>query len=142
MAASSIKSITVEATLNHMEQVIGFVEEKLNEIGCPMKVSMKILVCVEELYVNIVNYAYGGEAGPCTLEIETGEPDEKGYVRIILHDCGVPFDPLSGEEPDISLSADDREIGGLGIFMVKNIMDKISYSYENKKNILTMEKSW
>lgn len=142
MAVSISKQLMVEATMENMEQVIGLVEEILDDAECPMKIRMKIVVCVEELYVNVVNYAYGDKVGLCTLEVEAGEQNEKGYVRITLRDGGIPFDPLSREEPDISLSADDREIGGLGIFMVKKIMDRVEYTYKMNENILTMEKNW
>lgn len=142
MAASSINRLTVEAAIGNMEQVTGIIEEQLDAAGCPMKIIMKILVCVEEAYVNIANYAYGESKGLCTVEIETGSKDETSYVRIQLRDSGKPFNPLEQEDPDITLSADDREIGGLGIFMVKNIMDKVDYTYEVNENILTMEKTW
>lgn len=142
MTEKSTKLLTVDATMDNMDKVISLVEENLDMAGCPMKITMKIMVCVEEAYVNIVNYAYGGQNGKCTIELQTESGDEKGYAKIVLRDGGIPFNPLIKEEPDINLSAEERNIGGLGIYMVKNIMDRVDYAYEGKENILTMEKGW
>ena len=133
--------IEVEATLEKLDTVLEFVEVNLEAMDCPMKVAMKIAVCVEELYVNIANYAYDGQIGKCRIDIEY---DEKlpWRVRISLTDSGKYFNPLDKEAPDITLDVEEREIGGLGIFMVKNIMDNISYERKQENNIIIMEKNW
>ncbi len=133
--------IEVEATLEKLDTVLEFVEVNLEAMDCPMKVAMKIAVCVEELYVNIANYAYDGQIGKCRIDIEY---DEKlpCRVRISLTDSGKYFNPLDKEAPDITLDVEEREIGGLGIFMVKNIMDNISYERKQENNIIIMEKNW
>lgn len=133
--------ITLKATMDNLDSALGFIEEGLELAECPMKIAMKITVCVEELFVNVANYAYEGCVGDCTLGIESSE-DNPGRVRITLTDQGKYFNPLEKEDPDTTLEADEREIGGLGIFMVKNIMDTISYERNNENNIIIMEKSW
>lgn len=134
--------ITVEATLDNLDTVTGFIEETLSEAGCPMKLLMKILVSFEEVYVNVANYAYGDGQGDCNVSLEIHTDEGGGNVKLTVKDKGIPFNPLEREEPDITLSAEDRPIGGLGIFMVKKSMDKVEYEYLSGENILTMEKLW
>ncbi len=136
------KQITVDAVLDELDTVMGFLEETLEENECPMKTSMQIAVSFEEIFVNVANYAYGNEMGQCTVCIEIEATEECSKVIITVMDRGKKFNPLDRDDPDISLSADDREIGGLGIFMTKKSMDRVSYKYEDNSNILIMEKSW
>lgn len=133
--------IKVSATMDNLDTVIGFLEEKLEGMGCPMKISMKIAVSVEELYVNVVNYAYDDSEGDFSIGIEEIGSEELG-VRITLTDKGKKFNPLLKEDPDTTLDAEERKIGGLGIFMAKNIMDTINYDRKDENNIIIMEKSW
>ena len=133
--------INVLATMDNLDAVIGFIEERLEGMDCPMKISMKIAVCVEELFVNVVNYVYDGHEGSCQVVFEKVE-NEPSRAIITMVDQGKAFNPLEKEDPDTTLKADEREIGGLGIFMVKNIMDEISYERNGEKNIIIMEKSW
>ena len=95
----------------------------------------KIRLCSEEAVVNVVNYAYEGGNGFLDIETEAAE----GCFILKLKDAGTPFDPLSAPEPDITLAADEREIGGLGIFLCKQMMDEVHYAYEGGCNILTMK---
>lgn len=125
--------VASDATLN---DAIAFVEEELEKIDCPMKTVMQITVCVEEMYVNVAHYAYDGNEGQVSLAIDT----DNGTVTIVLTDSGKPFDPLKKDDPDITLSAEERNIGGLGIFMVKKSMNEVSYVRENGQNIFTMKK--
>lgn len=136
------RSIEVEATLTQLETVMSFLEEALEEAGCPMKTSMKIAVSIEELYVNVVNYAYTPLTGVCIMMIQAEYEGEQGSVRIELRDKGKAFNPWLRENPDISLSAEEREIGGLGIYMVKQSMDRVDYHYENGENRVSVEKDW
>ena len=135
------REINVEATMDNLDTVLGFIEENLEISECPMKIAMKIVVCVEELFVNVVNYAYEGSVGNCMIGFkkEDGDTDK---VVITISDQGIAFNPLEKEDPDTTLDANQRDIGGLGIFMVKNIMDKITYERNNEKNIIIMEKTW
>ncbi|MBE5933756.1 MAG: ATP-binding protein [Lachnospiraceae bacterium] len=135
------KEINVEATMDNLDAVLGFIEENLELADCPMKIAMKIVVCVEELFVNVVNYAYEGFVGKCKITFEALNNDENKVV-ISISDQGKEFNPLEKADPDTTLDADEREIGGLGIFMVKNIMNHIYYERSGENNIIIMEKSW
>ena len=130
--------ITVDATTDNLTEVLAFTEEVIEELGCPMKAQMQITVAVEEIFVNIANYAYGDETGEATVRIDRTE--EKEGVAVVFTDGGMPFDPLEKADPDVSLPADERQIGGLGIYMVKKSMDDIRYRYIDGKNELTLVK--
>lgn len=128
--------------MEYLDKVINSVEAFLEACDCPMKVETKILLCVEELYANVVNYAYDNGQGNCTIELERNSGETEETVCIRMRDHGKPFDPFAKEDPDITLSVEEREIGGLGIYMVKNIMDTTSYEYKQQENIVTMTKKW
>ena len=126
-----------EALGKNLEPVISFLEENLESLGCPFKEEQQMCIAVEELFINIVNYAYPESAGPADVEIR----ELPGRViEVILRDGGVPFNPLELKDPDITLKAEDRQIGGLGIYMVKKSMDEVTYQYENGQNILILRK--
>lgn len=135
---AAMKEKVFSATKDALSEVIAFTEECLDSFGCPMKSSMAICVAVEEIFVNIASYAYGDGTGNASLCF--GFDEKERLMTIVVSDEGVPFNPLQREEPDITLSAADREIGGLGIFITKKTMDTVSYKNENGKNILTMTK--
>ncbi len=126
-----------EALGKNLEPVISFLEENLESLGCPFKEEQQMCIAVEELFINIVNYAYPESAGPADVEIQE-LPDR--VIQIILRDGGVPFNPLELKDPDVTLKAEDRQIGGLGIYMVKKSMDEVTYHYENGQNILILQK--
>ncbi len=123
------------ATDEALAQVNQYVEERLEAAGCSVKNQMKIMIALEELFINVAHYAYP-EGVEGTVAIELDITDD--VMRLTLKDSGMPFDPLAKEDPDITLSAGERQIGGLGIFMVKKTMDDVSYVYENGQNILTI----
>ena len=129
---------TFPAKTDALSDVLGFVDEMLQSYDCPMKIQMAICVAIEEVFVNIAHYAYGGGDGDMTLGI--GFDDTTRNITFAMSDRGVPFDPLKKPDPDITLSAEEREIGGLGIFITKKTMDSVTYSYEDGKNVLTMIK--
>ena len=131
-------SKTFPAKTEALTDVLDFVDEKLQEFDCPMKIQVAICVAIEEIFVNVARYAYGGGEGDATLGIDF-DPENR-TVTFKMSDKGVPFDPLKKPDPDITLSAEDRAIGGLGIFITKKTMDTVSYAYENGENILTMIK--
>ena len=133
-----MKDITVDATLDNLEVVQNFVSEELESQGCSMKVMMQIEIAVEEIYVNIVHYAYNPEIGKATIRCEVTEDPMQVIIQFL--DSGIPFDPLAKEDADITLSAEERNIGGLGIFMVKQSMDEVNYEYKEGKNVLTIRK--
>lgn len=134
-----MKELTLLATLENITAVTDFVNEQLEEIDCPIKAQMQIDIAIDELFGNIAHYAYNPETGPATVRVEV----EKDPISVIVTfiDRGVPYDPLKKDDPDITLSADERKIGGLGIFMVKKTMDEISYEYKDGQNILRIRKN-
>ena len=129
---------TFPAKTESLSDVLGFVDQKLDSFECPMKIQMAVCVAIEEVFVNVAHYAYGEGQGDMCLGI--GFDEKSRTVTFRMTDKGVPFDPLQKPDPDITLSAEDREVGGLGIFIAKKTMDSISYAYENGENILTMIK--
>lgn len=133
-----MKELTIAATVENIDVVTAFVEERLEALDCPMKAQMQINVAIDELFGNIAHYAYNPDVGEATVRVEVTE--EPLSVIITFIDGGVPYDPLAAADPDVTLSAEDRAIGGLGIFMVKKSMDEISYRYEGGKNILSIRK--
>ena len=134
-----MKELTLPATIENIEKVTDFVNDLLVEIDCPMKAQMQIDIAIDELFGNIAHYAYNPETGPATVRVEVTE--EPISVVITFIDHGVPYDPLKKDDPDITLSAEERAIGGLGVFMVKKTMDEISYEYRDGKNILRIKKN-
>ena len=134
-----MKELDIEALVDNLDAVLAFVDEQLEETDCPPKIQMQIDLAVEEIFVNIANYAYQPETGPATVRVEV-TPDGSA-VSITFIDHGVPYDPLAKADPDVTLPTEQREIGGLGIFLAKKTMDDIRYEYINGSNILTMQKN-
>ena len=135
----SRNELEVEAAAENLPEVQAFVEERLEAADCPIKAQMQIGVAVEEIFINIASYAYAPDKGSATVRVEVSE--EPVAVTITFMDHGVPYDPLAKADPDVTLSADERDIGGLGIFMTKKIMDDVAYEYKDGKNILTLKKN-
>ena len=129
---------TFEAKTEALSDVLGFVDEMLEKYDCPMKIQTAVCVAIEEVFVNVARYAYKDTEGDVSFGI--GYDGESRTITFRMADKGVPFDPLKKPDPDITLSAEDREIGGLGIFITKKTMDSVEYAYENGENILTMMK--
>ncbi len=135
-----MKELTVDATMESIPAVTAFVDEQLEQYDCPMKAQAQIDIAIDELFSNIVLYAYHPEVGPATVRVEV--LDEPLSVVITFIDQGVPYDPLSKADPDVTLSAQDREVGGLGIYIVKKNMSEITYEYKDGKNILRIRKEF
>ena len=133
-----MKELEITATVANLPKVIKFVEEQIKSFGCSLGVRAQIDVAVEEVFVNIAHYAYYPDTGPAVIRVETVK--EPLQVILTFLDHGVPFDPLKKNDPDIEQPLDDRDPGGLGIFMVRKIMDDVSYEYRNGQNILTFTK--
>ena len=129
----------VPAQIEKLQEVLSFLEQALGEADCPLKKQMQIAVAAEEVFVNIASYAYAPGTGIATVCIEID--DDPPVATIAFSDSGVPFDPLKKADPDVTLSAEEREIGGLGIFMTKKIMDDVTYTYRDGQNILTLKKN-
>lgn len=151
----SKKNLRILAVVDNLARVLENVDEQLEAENCPMKIKMQVDIAVEELFVNIANYAYTPDTGNADILIETlntcpipeeyradmSEEDLKGrWLRVTLSDSGKPFNPLQKEDPDVSLPAQKRRIGGLGIFMVKKSMDHMYYEYKDDKNHISIVK--
>ena len=133
-----MKELTVVATVENIETVTDFVNEQLEALDCPMKAQMQIDIAIDELFGNIAHYAYNPEVGSATVRVEVIE--DPLAVTITFIDNGVPYDPLAKADPDTTLSTEERDIGGLGIYMVKKSMDDIIYEYKDGQNILKIKK--
>ena len=129
---------TFPAKIEALSDVLGFVDQTLESFECPMKVQTAVCVAIEEIFVNVAHYAYGDGEGDMTLGI--GFDEGSRTITFRMSDQGTPFDPLQKPDPDVTLSAEDREIGGLGIFITKKTMSSVTYAYENGENVLTMTK--
>ena len=134
-----MKELTIAATVDNIGAVTAFVDEQLEALDCPMKAQMQIDIAIDELFGNIAHYAYNPEVGVATVRVEVTEDPLSVIITFI--DGGVPYDPLAAADPDTTLPAEERTIGGLGIFMVKKSMDDITYRYENGSNILSIRKN-
>lgn len=130
--------LTIEALAENLATVTEFVDVRLEQVNCPMKAQMQIDVALEEIFINIANYAYQPGKGPATVRVDVA--DDPLTVTITFVDHGIPYDPLAKDDPDVTLPADQREIGGLGIFMTKKLMDDVVYEYKDGSNILRLVK--
>ena len=133
-----MKELNIAATVENIDTVTDFVNEQLEALDCPMKAQMQIDIAIDELFGNIAHYAYNPEVGDATVRVEVIESPMAVVITFI--DKGVPYDPLAKADPDTTLSAEERAIGGLGIFMVKKTMDDIIYEYKDGQNILKIKK--
>lgn len=133
-----MRELTIDATVENIERVTAFVDEQLEALGCPLKAQMQIDIAIDELFGNIAHYAYNPKVGPATVRVDVLQ--EPLSVVVTFIDNGIAYDPLAKEDPDVALSAEEREIGGLGIYMVKKSMDEISYEYKDGQNILRIKK--
>lgn len=133
-----MRTTTLLATTENIPTAIGFVTDELDSFNCPMNTRMKIELAVDEIFCNIASYAYAPGVGEVVIEVDYDEKDRS--VHIIFKDKGVRYDPLAKDDPDVTLSAREREIGGLGIFLVKKSMDDMYYEYRDGMNILHLVK--
>ncbi len=130
--------ITVAATLDNLNTVLAFVDKQLEQAGCPLKLMTQVDLAVEEIFVNIARYAYHPYVGEARVRCEAG--GDPFQILVGFADRGRPYNPLDRQDPDVTLDAQRRQIGGLGIFMAKKLMDDIQYEYRDGKNILTLRK--
>ena len=134
-----MKEIRVPADVLQLETVNGFIASLLDDLECSPKSRMQIDLAVEEIFVNIASYAYAPGTGDAVVRCEI--LDDPAAVKIEFEDTGTPYNPLEKEDPDVTLSAEERSIGGLGIFMVKKSMDELAYRRENGSNIFSIRKN-
>ena len=127
------------ATLDALDDALEFVEASLRETNCDAKSVMQIKLALEEVFVNVVHYGYrSAQNGTIEISMEI----DTNCLLLRLSDAGAPFNPLEHNDPDVSVSAQARNIGGLGIFLVKKLMDSVGYEYKDKHNVLTLVKKW
>ena len=134
-----MKEMEIDAILENFEAVQAFVDEELERLECPMATQIQIDIAVEEVFVNIAHYAYNPKVGKATIRVEI--IDDPLSIVMTFMDNGIPYDPLAKEDPDVTLPPEERKIGGLGVYMVKESMDDVKYEYRNGQNILTLRKS-
>ncbi len=138
-----MKELTVKAVLENLDDVLAFIGDELEMVQCSMKIVTQMQIAVEEIFVNIASYAYeGSELGTDdqNAKISVDFDKESNLISVTFEDRGIPYNPLEKPDPDVSLPAEKRQIGGLGIFMVKKSMDDMIYRFEDGKNILTIKK--
>ena len=133
-----MKELTVDAAVENIEVVTDFVNEQLEALHCPVKAQTQIAIAIDELFGNIARYAYTPDIGKATVRFSVEENPLAVIITFIDH--GVPFNPLEHVDPDTHASAEERQIGGLGIFLTKMTMDSITCAYEQQQNILTIRK--
>ena len=131
-------SITLPATVENIGKITAFVEGRMEEKDCPLKQIMQVSMAVDEVMANVAMYAYAPGTGDVTVAVDFD--DGSRMVSITFIDRGVAFDPLAKEDPDVTLPAEQRKIGGLGIFLVKKTMDDVAYRREGDKNVLCIKK--
>ena len=135
-----MSTLTIEAQINNLPKVLAFIRASLEQGLCPPATQMQIELAVEEVFVNIASYAYGGSIGLATLDCLLKE--NPSGVCITISDDGREFNPLLHEDADVTLPAHKRSIGGLGIFLVKKTMDEVTYERKGNCNVLTLKKNW
>ena len=132
-----MESITVPAKLDRMDETLSWIDTRMETAGFDKKPRSNILLAAEEVFVNIASYAYADGEGSVTVSFKRTETG----AQIEFTDDGAPYDPLSKDDPDVTLEAEERQIGGLGIYLVKKLMDGVNYRHEGGKNILTIQKN-
>ena len=131
-----MKEITVDAVIENIDLVTGRINEELEVLGCPEGTRAQIDVAIDEILSNIIRYAYPREAGSVTVRYDCAD----GMFSISFEDEGAQYNPLKKPDPDVSLPAEERKIGGLGVFLVKKTMDAVGYLRREDRNILTIRK--
>jgi len=134
MMIDEIRQDSFLAKMEELPRIIDLIDQRAEEVGIHPKRIMHIRLGVEEAVVNIINYAY--EIPPGQLLVKTWSEEDKFIVEFV--DNGVPFDPLSLEEPDLKADMEERQVGGLGIFLIRRVMNQVYYRRENNQNILGM----
>jgi serine/threonine-protein kinase RsbW len=132
-----ISHVTAPAQLENLEDLVAFVSKCAREGGLDQKRISEIEIATEEAFVNVISYAYkeAGRAGE--IAVSCGFENGDNFL-IEVTDSGMPFNVLSAADPDTSSDISDRKIGGLGIFLMKKLMDEVRYRYEGGKNVLTL----
>ena len=133
-----MNTITVSAKIENLPTVLNFINNQLNDLNVIGSILFQLELVIEEVFVNIARYAYVGGEGEVTINTRI----EENPLQIIVEftDSGVPFNPLENEDPDFSLKPEEKEIGGLGIHLVKKNVDSVRYQFRKGMNVLTLKK--
>ena len=134
----TVKELTLDARVENISEVTAFIDAELERLDCPLKAQTQIDIAIDELFSNIAFYAYAPNVGLATVRFAYDQ--QSGMVSITFLDHGIPYDPLEKTDPDTSLAAENRSVGGLGIFLVKKTRDEIQYQRCNDQNVLTIKK--
>ena len=137
---NKVHVIDIEARVENLPQILEFIDVLLEEAGCPLRIRYEIDVAAEEIFVNIASYAYKPNVGMATVMAALS--DDPASITITFKDKGRQYDPLARKDPDTTLSAKERPIGGLGVYIVKTTMDDAFYNYEDGFNVLTIKKNF
>lgn len=132
------KETTIQARTDQLDALLAMINDDLEAAGCPMEHIVTVSICAEEIFVNVAHYGYPNGEGAVRVIEEIGAET----ITLELQDWGTPYNPLEQDDPDVTLPAGERQVGGLGIFMVRNMMDGVSYEYRDEKNCLKMWRSW
>ena len=135
-----MRELTIPALQENLDEVLAFVEEDLTKGSCPEDIRIQIQIAVEEIFVNIAHYAYAPATGEAKITSTLTRETDCFSLTLTFADKGVPFNPLERADPDITLPAEERPIGGLGIFIVKDYMDETHYEYRDGQNVFTIVK--
>ena len=137
-SGGTVREMTCDAKVENIPAVTEFINALLEEAGCPMKAQIQIDMAIDEVFANIAQYAYAPGSGEATVRVSI-DPDGK-MASVTFIDSGAPFDPLQKPDPNVSLPAQERAIGGLGIYLVKQTMDDSAYVYKEGRNEFTIQK--
>lgn len=129
--------MTIDATIDNLQTVTEFITNSLEEKDCSLKIIMQMELVIEEIYVNVASYAYRPNIGKVTI---VKEFVGSHAITVTFIDSGYPYNPLEHEDPDVTAGIEDRDVGGLGIFLIKKNVDEISYERRDEQNILTIKK--
>ena len=132
-----MNKIRISANSDNLYKVLEFIDEELEKAQCSLKVKRQMDIAVEEIFVNIAYYAYCPGVGDVTIEAEVNNNE----LTVIFTDSGKKFNPLEKEDPDVSLSCEERKVGGLGVYIVKDSMDEMTYEYKHNHNVLKLKKT-
>ena len=128
-----MNELIIEAKIENMNAVQEFINTQIKD--CSQSIQNQIGLVIDEIFSNIANYAYGTADGDALIRIVVDDD-----IILEFEDSGEPYNPLLNEDPDTTLDIDERAIGGLGFFLVKDTMDSVAYRHEGNKNILTIRK--
>ncbi len=130
--------LILTAKIENLNKVFDFLDAQLSSLAYNMKAKLQLELSIEEAYVNISKYAYTSDKGE--VEILSSVDEDPLQITVQFVDSGIPYNPLKTEDPDLFTDTEEKELGGLGIFLIKKNVDNIKYKYHNGKNILTLQK--